>query len=154
MGFFRRRKRKKSQLERILQENPEICEDGAAEDDSDPKKMQAYIAGCCREIGDTCKEIEEEKSEYRIVSSYLKDIQMLENLPGEDMAEIRSAAEQVQNLNQKRTEYQNAEKKISDVQFVQMKQEEDSIPDAINRLKANEAYQTTVKRDMNYLEGG
>ena len=41
MGFFRRRKRKKSQLERILQENPEICEDGAAEDDSDPKKMQA-----------------------------------------------------------------------------------------------------------------
>ena len=24
MGFFRRRKRKKSQLERILQENPEI----------------------------------------------------------------------------------------------------------------------------------
>ncbi len=153
MGFFRRRKRKKSQLERILQENPEICEDGAAEDDSDPKKMQAYIAGCCREIGDTCKEIEEEKSEYRIVSSYLKDIQTLENLPGEDMAEIRSAAEQVQNLNQKRTEYQNAEKKISDVQFVQMKQEEDSIPDAINRLKANEAYQTTVKRDMNYLEG-
>ena len=50
MGFFRRRKRKKSQLDRILQENPEICEDGTAEDESDPKKMQAYIAGCCREI--------------------------------------------------------------------------------------------------------
>ena len=27
------------------------------------------------------------------------------------------------------------------------------IPESINRLKSNEAYQNTVKRDMNYLEG-
>ena len=78
---------------------------------------------------------------------------MIENLPEEDMREIRSAAEQVQNLYRKRQEYQNAEKKISDVQFVQMQREEQQIPDAINRLKANEAYQDSIKRDMNYLEG-
>ena len=52
-----------------------------------------------------------------------------------------------------RDEYQNSEKRISDVQFVQMQQEEDTIPDAIIRLQTNETYQNAVKKDMNYLEG-
>ena len=69
------------------------------------------------------------------------------------MGEVRGAAESVQSLNRQRDEYQNSEKKISDAQFVQIQQEEEKIPDAINRLKSNEAYQNKVKKDMNYLEG-
>ncbi len=153
MGFFRRRK-KRLETERIRQENPAVGAEELLEGAAyDKKKLQEYILNCCGQIAEDGREMEEEQAEYRIVTEYLNDIQMIENLPEEDMREIRSAAEQVQNLYRKRQEYQNAEKKISDVQFVQMQREEQQIPDAINRLKANEAYQDSIKRDMNYLEG-
>ena len=153
MGFFKRRKRL-AELERIRQENADITAEEILEEDiSDQKRIKNYITGCCSQISEVSKELEEEKAEYRIVSDYLKDIQTLENLPEEDLEEIRSTAEHVQALNRKRDAYQNAEKKISDVQFMQMEQEESKIPDAIVRLRSNEEYQTAVKRDMNYLEG-
>ena len=153
MGFFKRRKRK-SELERIRQENTEVSAEEILEAGTgDQKKIQSYITSCCNQISEVNRELEEEKAEYRIVSDYLKDIQTIENLPEEDLAEIRSTADQVEALNRKRDAYQNAEKKISDVQFLQMEQEEKQIPDAIVRLKSNEDYQTAVKRDMNYLEG-
>lgn len=46
----------------------------------------------------------------------------------------------------------HSEKKIADVQFAQMQQEESDIPNAIKRLQSNEAYLETIRRDMKYLE--
>lgn len=153
MLFFKRRKRK-AELERIGQENGEISAEEILEGDvKDQKAIQNYITNSCRQISEVSKELEEEKAEYRIVSDYLKDIQILENVPKEDFQEICNTAEHISSLNHKRDAYKNAEKKISDAQFAQMAQEENQIPDAIVRLKSNEDYQTVVKRDMNYLEG-
>lgn len=154
MGFFKKRKARKLEAERIRQENLQAQIEGTSEEDfNDKKKVQHFILSCCEQIIEATKEIEEEKAEYRIVTDYLNDIQLLEDLPEEDMEEIRNAAENVQKLDRLRDEYQNAEKRISDVQFVQMQQEEERIPDAILRLQTNEAYQNAVKKDMNYLEG-
>ena len=154
MGFFKKFWKRKKDYEDTREETPIGQEsDSFAENLSDSKQVQHYIINCCEQIIEAGKELEEEKSEYRIVTNYLKDIQLIEELPPEDLKEVCAAAENVQNLNRMRDNYHNSEKRISDVQFVQMQQEEDKIPDAINRLKANEAYQNTVKRDMNYLEG-
>ncbi len=154
MGFFKRKKKKRQEAERIRQENLDVMPEGFLGDGSDSaKKVQSYIMSCCEQIAETGKEIKEEQAEYRIITDYLNDIEVLENLPEEEMSEIRSTAENVRNLNKQRDAYQNAEKKISDAQFVQMQQEEELIPNAIKRLRSNEAYQDAVKRDMNYLEG-
>ncbi len=154
MGLFKKRKKKRQELERIRRENADIALDGASADSFEDKRtIQDYIMNCCQQIIEAGKELKEEQSEYRIVTDYLNDIQILEELPKEESKEIRSTAESVQNLNQQREEYQNSEKRISDVQFVQMQQEEERIPQAIRKLKENEEYQSAVKRDMNYLEG-
>ncbi len=154
MGFFKNLFKRKKEDKGIIEEPLTGQEsDSFTGNPSDSKQVQHYIINCCEQIIEAGKELEEEKSEYRIVTDYLKDIQLIEELPQQDMVEIRAAAENVQNLNRMRDDYHNSEKRISDVQFVQMQQEEDKIPDAINRLKSNEAYQNTVKRDMNYLEG-
>lgn len=153
MGLFRRRK-KKREADWARQENLDQMAYGLADEDlEDKKKVQDYIMNCCGQIVEAGKELEEEQAEYRIVTDYLNDIQLLEDLPKEDLKEIRSTAESVQALSRQREEYKNAEKKISDVQFIQMQQEEERIPAAIKRLKENEEYQSAVKRDMNYLEG-
>lgn len=154
MGFFKKRRKRKQEREKNLQEALMTEADGTGgEELTDQKKIQHFVIGCCEQIIEARKEIEEEKAEYRIVTDYLNDIQLLEDLPGEDKEEIRSAAENVQKLDRMRDEYQNSEKTISDAQFVQIQQEENDIPDAIVRLQTNEAYQNTVKKDMNYLEG-
>ena len=151
MGFLNWIRGKKT---KIREEEPTFPnEEGAAYETDDKKDVQSYIMSCCEQIAELGKELKEDQDEYRVVTSYLNDIQLLEELPDEELKEIRTTAESVQSLNQKREEYQNAGKRISDAQFVQMQQEEERIPDAIQKLKENEEYQNAVKRDMNSLEG-
>ena len=154
MGLFKRKKKQRTQpqINRAAQQK-RLSEEVSQEAERNRKDIQHYIINCCEQIIEAKKELEEEKAEYRIVSDYLNDIQTLEELPDEDLAEIHNAAENVHKLDRLRDEYQNAEKKISDSQFAQMQQEEDKIPGAILRLQTTEAYQATVKKDMNYLEG-
>ena len=154
MGFFKRKKKKKPEPGRNYQAHLKPQADEISQEAlRNRKNIQHYIINCCEQIIEAKKELEEEKAEYRMVTDYLNDIQVLEELPKEDLAEIHNAAENVRKLGRMREEYQNTEKKISDTQFARMQQEEDRIPSAIMRLQTNEAYQTAIKKDMNYLEG-
>ena len=107
----------------------------------------------CEQIMAAARNLEETKREYKIVTDYLTDIQTLENLPEAEMQKIQETAQNVLNLNEARDAYLNKSKTISDAQFAQMEQLEDEMPEIIKRLQNNESYQTTVKRDMQYLEG-
>ncbi len=107
----------------------------------------------CEQIMAAARNLEETKREYKIVTDYLTDIQTLENLPEAEMQKIQETAQNVLNLNEARDAYLNKSKTISDAQFAQMEQLEDEMPEIIKRLQSNESYQTTVKRDMQYLEG-
>ena len=116
------------------------------------RKIEQYVVERLEQIIETTQEIEEEKSEYRIVTSYLNDIQLLEDMPEEDRKVIDEVAANVVQLNNARTEFLNSAKKLSDAQFAQMEQVEREIPDAIKRLSANELYQDTLKKDLKYLD--
>ncbi|MEY8391893.1 hypothetical protein D3Z36_02895 [Lachnospiraceae bacterium] len=149
MGLFRK-KRKPKYVEEILEydgsRQPE-------ETEAPVKKRKSPAMEYCDQILKASKALEETKREYRTVTDYLTDIQSIENLPKQEMEEIQEVANHIMVLNASRDAYLNKEKKISDSQYAQMEQLQDQIPDIIKRLKENEAYQTTVKRDMQYLEG-
>ncbi len=144
MGLFKRKK-KAEPIETVVE---------VAETVKEEKKENRHAAmEYCEQIMEAAKDLEETKREYRVVTDYLTDIQMIEDLPEAEMKKIQETAQNVQNLNEARDVYRKKVKTISDAQFVQMEQMEDEIPDAIRRLKTNEAYQAAVKRDMQYLEG-
>jgi len=150
MGLFRK-KRKPKYVEEILEydgiQQPEQQEEAPAPKHKNP--AMEY----CDQILKASKALDETKQEYRIVTDYLTDIQSIENLPKQEMEEIQEIANHVRLLNESRDAYLNKAKTISDSQYAQMEQLQDQMPDVIKRLKANETYQTTVKRDMQYLEG-
>ena len=115
MALFRNvRKRKEEKRQEEAKKLQEAIESGISgyeispEEMKDGKKLQHFIIQSCEEIIEASKELEEEKAEYRIVTEYLNDIQMLEEMPAEDMNEIKSAAESVQKLDKLRDEYHNA----------------------------------------------
>lgn len=148
MGFFKRRKDKKN-LEKVL-EDVQIA--GGLDQLSDSNSEDA-LAQRCEQVLQNAREIDDGKKEYYIVTSYLNDIELIENLAPDQAEEIQKAAEYVAKLNQARDQFLNTSKRISDAQFQMMQRQEDEIPGAIKNLRVNEEYQTTVKRDMQYLEG-
>lgn len=144
MGLFKRKK-KVEPVEEVVENNGLVKEE--------KKETRHVVMEYCEQIMEAAKDLEEKKREYRVVTDYLTDIQIIEELPEPDMKKIQESAQQVQNLSETRDIYRKKVKTISDAQFAQMEQLEDEVPDAVRRLKTNEAYQAAVKRDMQYLEG-
>ena len=151
MGFFRRRKKEKKDIALVLSA---VTEDVLGEKErKDTKKVHHYVLGHCEQIIQTAKALEEEKQEYRTLTSYLTDVQTLENLSEKESQELRDTANSIVTLTQSREDYLHSAKKLTETQFAQMQRDEDILADAIKTLQTNEAYQAAVKRDMNYLEG-
>ncbi len=152
MGLFRKKKRPKYIDELWASEAPRGRR---------PKHSPELAGGApkttameyCEQILTAAKALEETKRDYKIATDYLTDIQKIEDLPEKEFSEIQEVAGHVVELSQSRDAYLNKKRNISDAQFAQMEQLEEQMPDIIKRLKANETYQTTVKRDMQYLEG-
>ena len=117
MKLFRKRKKA---------ENVEIRENVIAEEMPEGGDQPGNrMLDECEQMIEAAKALEDTKSEYKVVTSYLNDIQLLEDMSEEEMAEIRQAAENVVALGNTRTEYMKTEKKINDAQFGQMQREED-----------------------------
>ncbi|EOS44962.1 hypothetical protein C810_02862 [Lachnospiraceae bacterium A2] len=181
MGLFRRKKKPKY-VEEILEFGEEIDLRSRRRENKAKKSQKAMLAQeagqgqpgsqqaqgpaqqqggqkkslateYCEQIMAAAKNLEETKREYKVVTDYLTDIQKIENLPESEMKKIQDTAQNVLNLNDARDAYLNKSKTISDAQFAQMEQLEDEMPEIIRRLQGNESYQTTVRRDMQYLEG-
>ena len=151
MGFFRSwlNKRREKTLEECFEEIGEgiLLE----EDKKNGRKVEQYAIERLEQIVEVTREIEEEKSEYRVVTEYLNDIHTIGGLPEKERAAITDVAQNIVSLNRARQEFLRAEKKISDVQYTAIQQEENTVPNTIKRLKANEAYQETLEKDMKYL---
>lgn len=144
MKLFKRRKRTE-QVETVVETEVPVKEE--------KKETRHAVMEYCEQIMDAAKDLEETKREYKMVTDYLTDIQIIEELPELEMQKLQETAQNVQNLSDARDVYRKKAKTISDAQFTQMEQLADEVPDAVRRLKTNEAYQAAVKRDMQYLEG-
>ena len=151
MGFFKSwlNKRKEKKLEERFEE---ISEGVLLEEDkNNSSKVEHYVIERLEQVVEATREIEEEKSEYRVVTAYLNDIHTMGGLPEKERAAITDVAQNIVNLDRARQEFLHSEKKISDVQYTAIQQEENTVPNTIKRLKANEAYQAVLEKDMKYL---
>lgn len=130
-----------------------ISEIQKIEDWNNPKKIEHYILDSCEHIIATTKEIEALKAEYRVLTSYLEDIDTLRKLPKKEFAEISLIAKNIEDLERSKKIYKNTEPKLTEEQFVLMSENENSIPETIKRMQSNEKYQSSVEKDMRMLEG-
>lgn len=112
-----------------------------------------HVVDMCEQMIDAAREFEDAKNEYGRVCSYLKDIEIVENLGEKDRKLVAELAGNVAKLNEARKELLNTEHKISDAQFALMQEYEDDIPKSIKLLATNEKYLSTINRDLKTLEG-
>lgn len=120
---------------------------------SDEAQAKRYVIDLCEQMITASKELEDVRSEYNLVTAYLTDIQIIEDLTDAERAPILECATHVAKLDKDRSEFLKTQRRLSETQFAQMQEEEDNLPGIIKRLKDNERYMDAVKKDLSYLEG-
>ncbi len=130
----------------------DIEQDLARDERAYPVSASHAAVDGCEELIEMARELEDARAEYRVVTSYLADVEKLQELPEDEKKVLSETAEHVVKLTKDREKLLKKEKKISDVVFREMEREEKRMPDVIERFAANEAYLATLERDMNYLE--
>ena len=148
--FFKKKQNKKEQLD--LSFEKVVSEIQKIEDWDNPKKIEHYILDSCEHIISTTKEIESLKAEYRVLTSYLEDIDKLRKLPKKEFGEIALVAKNIEDLDKSKKNYKNSEPKLTDDKFVLMSENEYQIPETILRMQSNEKYQASVEKNMKMLE--
>lgn len=155
--LFRRKRRIQQNYEQKEYSNQAYASIGEEEHKAPEATMSTLlrreVVSYCEQMLDLSQEIEDTRTEYHLVSSYLKDIQILEEMSEEERRPITETAEKILALNRTREEFLNADKKLSDSQFAQLEKEADQIPSVIKRLENNETYLNTINKDLHYLEG-
>lgn len=157
--LFRSRKKNKYERDNFLEEQARTRYAGLDEERvvrSNPKddaEAYKYAMELCEQMSSVSHELEDTRSEYQVVTNYLNDIQMLENLSDEQKAPILECAGRVASLDKERSEFLETERRLSETQFAQMQAVEDELPDIVRRLKVNEADLDKAKRNLSALEG-
>lgn len=112
-----------------------------------------YVEEQCEIILECNNNVDAAKKEYKIVSSYFSDIQIIEAQTEKVRRQIASIAKSIADLSVDRRILAGGEKKLSSSRYIQMQQEEDTMVDSIKNLKNNELYLQIVKKDMSALTG-
>ena len=103
---------------------------------SDAAQAKKYVVDLCKQMIQASKDIEDSKSEYQLVTNYLTDIQILEDLTDAERKPILECATQVAKLEKQRTDFLKTKRRLTDTQFAQMQEEEENLPGVIRRLLA------------------
>lgn len=118
----------------------------------DPDERRRYIKDCCKQMAEASDETENAKLEYSLVTAYLNDMQMIEELPEDRKVVVNATVRKILNLNEERKGLQKTVSKITDMQYWFAENHEDEIPDALKRMTENEKYREILKSDMRHLE--
>lgn len=95
--FFWKRKKKEPDFESKMGElNTTVL---SKKDYKNTGKIEQYVVERLEQMIELTKELDDEKEEYRIVTSYLNDIETLEKIPKEERDKISEIAVNVVQLN-------------------------------------------------------
>ncbi len=111
------------------------------------------IISCCERIMAHSATMKDEKNEYDVVTGYLNDSKLLEEIPKEERSEIDATASRILEISKQREGILNQKQRLPEDRINDFDAAFEDIPSQINNLRNNEAYQSVVKRDMEYLEG-
>lgn len=152
MGFLKWLFGRKKQEE--VQENwEETVYERSSVNFHDAEERTRYLTGCLEQIGEAQKEIQLLNGEYSMVTSYLTDMEEIDGLPPEHMAEIKGCAQKMQTLEAERRRYLDKARHLSEAEYRQMRSQESETEEGIAKLQEAERYRKYIKQDLARLDG-
>lgn len=117
----------------------------------DDKARVGYLEQLYEAIQEAKRQCGSVKFEYGQVTSYLKDIQLLDQAPEEEKTGIYAAARQIVELTEERQRLQKQKYKMTDAQKHALENFETKVGEDIKKLRGHEDYQMKIKSDMRQL---
>lgn len=152
MGFWRNLFRRKKVAEKTEENWEQIVYPRDQVDFRNEEQRSRYITDCLEQMAEASKEIDELSGEYDRVTSYLKDMEEIEALPGQDREDINAFARKLLTLEQEREHYLDRKNGMNDTEYYQMRKQEEEVEEGLTRLKQAEEYGGLIKQDMRRLE--
>ena len=98
-------------------------------------QRERYIENCCEQMIEADKEIERSRMEYRLVTEYLTDIEVIEALPNDSKRRLSKIAEKINNLSEQNRANTKSLGLISEERYRILLKNEAQVPDDINNMK-------------------
>lgn len=164
MGIFSWVKNRISSLKRGNAGDEGYYDDDTIREDTAPVRRDSinirsrdqrsrYIENCCEQMIEADKEIERSKMEYRLVTDYLTDIEVIEALPEDSKRNLSRIADRINTLSlQSQAKAKNLGR-ISEERYRILSRYETEIPDDIRNMQKNEEFKELVRQDLQKLEG-
>ncbi len=111
-----------------------------------------YIKRLYDGIKEAQRQCDDIKAEYGQVTSYLKDIQLMDQAAPEDKKVLLETAQSIVELTKERERLKRRKFKFTDAQKLALESFEPKVPQDLNNLKEYEDYQIKIKNDMRQLE--
>jgi len=119
----------------------------------DREERTRYLTGCLEQIGEAEKEISLLTGEYSLVTSYLTDMEEIESLPPEQMAELKNIARKMQTLSSEMQRFRDKKQRMSESEYRQVSAQENEIEEGIKKLNDAEKMQKLIRQDLTRLDG-
>ncbi|MBO6132863.1 MAG: hypothetical protein J6P05_00825 [Lachnospiraceae bacterium] len=118
----------------------------------DSKDREEYIKSCCTQIVEATDEIEKATMEYRLVTNYLTDIEVVEKLPQEMRSKINGTAIRIVNLEKDTAARAKQGSKIPEEKYFIILKHEKEVNGDLERMRENEHFQGLIRSDLSKLE--
>lgn len=122
-------------------------------DVTDSGQRLKYVESCLEQMKDAALEVERLQEEYRLVNSYLKDMEELEALPGYEKELVEEHAKAIFMLDGDRELLKERSSHMAESDYRRMERIEEEAEEGICKLKEAEEYQEKIRKDMQRLEG-
>lgn len=119
----------------------------------DYHERELYIRDKCEQMKAASDDLEGQKHEYQRITEQLADLDEICALSLSQFTELERSAKKIEKIEADEEKYVRPSTKITETQYREMERQEKEIPEAIKKMRAEEDYQMTVKRDLNLLEG-
>ena len=169
--FFRKRRLEKEDVSKEAQDIENTAEAQAADREEDfgalagePVRVEkekvdiqndkariAYLERLHESILEAKAQCGDIKTEYAQVTSYLRDIQLIDQAPPEEKQTLYGAARRLVELTEERRRLRRQKYKITDAQKRAIENYETVVPADISRWQEYEDYQVKIKNDLRQL---
>lgn len=152
MGFFSKIFRKRKYQESSTDDWENIVYDRDRVDFGEDEQRSRYISNCLEQVDEAARELNLLTGEYSLITSYLTDMEEIEALPKGERDELNDIAGRLVTLEQEGEKYRGKKNRMTDVEYYRLREQEDILGEAVDKLKECESYGTKVKQDLKRLD--
>lgn len=158
MGLFNRFSKVRPKQGEEVQNNETVTADEGIRTKLQPEKMPeeggfSAVIDYCEQMAAAKKHMEEIKIEYEAVTSYLTDIQRIEQVLEDEREAMEIAARNIGVYTKERERCMDRNIKLSKEQRHIVERHQTELSRDLKSIRENEAYQGVIKNDIRHLEG-